>query len=212
MMQFSLATTHSPANHGISKPGFPAMTVLLVILAHLLFWQLLRHQHATTRAGESHPLMQYLQLLDIAPKPVPPKASQPVEESAKPEKLAKKEASRPITASKPAKSMTRPEQPAAEIVPHAVSQPSTQTSISPDSPAGLGLNLESVRKSALAMKPTEIEQMQASHRRGDSLEKRLGEGTRRAEKKECLKAYSGIGILAVIPLAVSAVVDTGCKW
>jgi hypothetical protein len=212
MMQFSLATTHSTANQGLSRPGFPAMTVLLVVLAHLLFWQLLRHQHATTRAGESHPLMQYLQLLTIAPKSVAPTPSQPVEVPAKPEKPARKEASRPITTNKPARSLTRPEQPAAEIVTDAVSQPSTQTSISPDSPAGLGLNLESVRKSALAMKPTEIEQIQASHRRGDSLEKRLGEGTRRAEKKECLKAYSGIGILAVIPLAVSAVVDTGCKW
>ncbi|MFZ6638519.1 hypothetical protein ACO0LL_02195 [Undibacterium sp. TC4M20W] len=212
MMQFSLATTHSTANHGISKPGFPAMTVLLVVLAHLLFWQLLRHQHATTRAGENHPLMQYLQLLTIAPKPVTPKASQPVEQPAKPEKPARKETNRPLTASKPARSLVQPDQTAAEIVPDTVSHPSSQTSISPESPIGLGLNLESVRKSAMAMKPTEIEQIQASHRRGDSLEKRLGEGTRRAEKKECLKAYSGIGILAVIPLAVSAVVDTGCKW
>lgn len=212
MMQFSLATSNSAVNHGISKPGFPAMTVLLVILAHLLFWQLLRQQHATTRAGENHPLMQYLQLLTIPPKPVAPKPGLPVEVPAKPEKPARKESSRPINMNKPVRSLTRPEQPAAEIVPDAVSQPSPQTSISPDSPTGLGLNLESVRKSALAMKPTEIEQVQASHRRGDSLEKRLGEGTKRAEKKECLKAYSGIGILAVIPLAVSAVVDTGCKW
>ncbi|MFZ6731166.1 hypothetical protein ACO0LG_04495 [Undibacterium sp. Ji42W] len=211
-MQFSLATINTPANQGISRPGFPALTILLVMIAHLLFWQLLRHQHATARAGESHSALQYLQLLTVAPKPATPEASPTAVAPAKPEKPVKKEASKPITASKPARSLVYPDQPVAESIPGTVSQRSPQTTISPDRPTGLGLNLESVRKSALAMRPTEIEQIQASHRRGDSLEKRLGEGTRRAEKKECLKAYSGIGLLAVIPLAVSAVVDTGCKW
>ena len=34
----------------------------------------------------------------------------------------------------------------------------------------------------------------------------------RARKGDCKTAFAGAGILAVIPLAASAVIDMGCKW
>jgi len=33
-----------------------------------------------------------------------------------------------------------------------------------------------------------------------------------ARKGDCKTAYAGAGLLAIIPLAASAVMDTGCKW
>jgi hypothetical protein len=33
-----------------------------------------------------------------------------------------------------------------------------------------------------------------------------------ARKSDCKTAYAGAGLLAIIPLAASAVMDTGCKW
>jgi hypothetical protein len=78
------------------------------------------------------------------------------------------------------------------------------------------LNLDDLKRSALAIdkqrQPGTIEKIQQSHRRDEGFEQKLADGTKKAERKDCLKAYSGIGLLAVIPLAVSTVVDTGCKW
>lgn len=79
-----------------------------------------------------------------------------------------------------------------------------------------GLDLEQVRGAARQIgrqqQPDTIAQIQESHRRDQRMETQLGQNVAKAAKKDCLKAYSGIGLLAVIPLAVSTVVDTGCKW
>lgn len=40
---------------------------------------------------------------------------------------------------------------------------------------------------------------------------KLEEGIEKAAKKDCREAYSGLGLLAVIPLAANAVTDK-CKW
>ena len=41
---------------------------------------------------------------------------------------------------------------------------------------------------------------------------KLAEGIEKAAKKDCRNAYSGAGLLAVIPLAADAVKGDGCKW
>lgn len=199
-MHFSL----TPAN----KPGHPLLAILLVIVAHILFWQLLRQQNGIPRHTSDNPVVHYLQFLQIVPPP-PILETQP---TAPPQ--VKPERALPNTMSKRQRTTSA----------MSVQPPATADVISPPAPptiseqpvARQGLDLDALRSSALAIekqrKPTEIEQIQASHRQAESLEKRLAEGTKRAEKKECLKAYSGIGLLAVIPLAVSTVVDTGCKW
>ena len=196
-MSYSTATTYRPV-----------VALALVIFAHIAFWQLLRQQHGSLRHDESSRMVKYLDLFDaVLPKP-PPKPA-PASPATVAEKIASKSkpASKPRPAASTQASSTR-ETPSAPV---AVSSTARAEG---DAPATL--DLDAIRSSALSYerqrKPSEIEQMQASHRRQDSLEKRLGEGTRRAEKKDCLKAYSGIGLLAVIPLAVSTVVDTGCKW
>ncbi len=78
------------------------------------------------------------------------------------------------------------------------------------------LDLDQLRGAARQLgkqqKPDTIAQIQESHRRDQRMETQLGQNVAKAAKKDCLKAYSGIGLLAVIPLAVSTVVDTGCKW
>ncbi|MFZ6746435.1 hypothetical protein ACO0LC_24650 [Undibacterium sp. JH2W] len=211
-MQFALTDTGKP----FSQSGRPVMAILLVIFAHILFWQLLRQPDSYLRHAGTHAVVHYLQVLQIVPKPVitkPPVETAKTTDPAVPaEKLAKKE----NTVSK-RPTVTRPPsiQPMTEISPDA-SKSAEPLAIHEEPAASPGLNLDALRSSAVAMerkrKPTEIEQIQASHRQADSLEKRLGEGTKRAEKKECLKAFSGLGVLAVIPLAVSTVVDTGCKW
>ncbi|MFZ6874261.1 hypothetical protein ACO0LF_19565 [Undibacterium sp. Di27W] len=211
-MQFVLTETSKP----FKQSGRPVVAILLVVFAHIVFWQLLRQPNNYLRHAATHAVVNYLQVLQIVPKPLmakpPVEAAKTADPAVPAEKLAKKE----NTASK-RPSVTRP----ASIQPMTETSPATSKSPEPlaiheEPAASPGLNLDALRSSAVAMerkrKPTEIEQIQASHRQSDSLEKRLGEGTKRAEKKECLKAFSGLGVLAVIPLAVSTVVDTGCKW
>ncbi|MBL0150085.1 MAG: hypothetical protein IPP87_15820 [Ideonella sp.] len=41
---------------------------------------------------------------------------------------------------------------------------------------------------------------------------KLTEGIEKAAKPDCRNAYAGLGLLAVLPLAVDAVRDKGCKW
>ncbi len=41
---------------------------------------------------------------------------------------------------------------------------------------------------------------------------KLAESIEKAAKEDCRKAYAGMGLLAVLPLAADAVRDKGCKW
>lgn len=212
-MQFVLTETGKP----VKKTGPPVMTIFLVILAHILFWQLLQSSNSSLYPHKSTDI-HYLELLQV-PRPVVTEPVKTASPSVKPV-LVNKPTIRPAPASRSsqaARPVTEPiTKPVAEVTdrhnPHA---PQASSDEHPGVTAP-GLDLDAVRSSALAMerkrKPTEIEQMQASHRQTDTLEKRLGEGTKRAEKKDCLKAFSGIGVLAVIPLVASTVIDTGCKW
>jgi|GEM_PF-2256314 len=207
-MQFVLTETGKP----VKNPGLPVMTIFLVILAHILFWQLLQSSNSALYPHKSTDI-HYLELLQV-PRPV---VTEPVKTASLPLKpvQATKSTIRQVPASR---SQAAPPvtEPVAEVTDKH--KPPAQQASSDERPGvtAPGLDLDAVRSSALAMerkrRPTEIEQMQASHRQADSLEKRLGEGTKRAEKKDCLKAFSGIGVLAVIPLVASTVIDTGCKW
>lgn len=208
-MQFVLTETGKP----VKNPGLPVMTIFLVILAHILFWQLLQSSNSALYPHKGTDI-HYLELLQV-PRPV---VTEPVKTASLPVKpvQATKPTIRQVPASRSSKAARQVPEPVAEVTDkHKPPAPQASSDERPGVTAP-GLDLDAVRSSALAMerkrKPTEIEQMQASHRQTDSLEKRLGEGTKRAEKKDCLKAFSGIGVLAVIPLVASTVIDTGCKW
>ena len=41
---------------------------------------------------------------------------------------------------------------------------------------------------------------------------KLAEDIEKAAKKDCRTAYSGMGLLAVVPLARDSVKDNGCRW
>jgi hypothetical protein len=41
---------------------------------------------------------------------------------------------------------------------------------------------------------------------------KLTEGIEKAAKPDCRQAYAGMGLAAVVPLAIDAARDKGCKW
>lgn len=187
-----------------------APALLLVLLLHLLVWQALRHPGYLTPTTKTETAVRYLQLLNIpSPPPVVPPAPAPLAQTvrspavpqhqAKPPRVAQVQAA-PSQADAPAISLLPPDE-----------HPAPATA-----PAPAKLDLDALRKSAIAYekhhRPSEIEQMQAGLRRDETLEKHLGDRVDKAKREDCLRSYSGFGLLAVIPLAVSTVVDTGCNW
>ncbi|MFZ6757316.1 hypothetical protein ACO0K9_08840 [Undibacterium sp. Ji50W] len=197
-----------------AKPGRShVLTLLLIMLLHLALWQIIRHSGLSGRASARDDVVLYLDVLKILPPPPrPPVADDPPVKILTPAKPLAVRNTRQTQVARVPLSATTATSP--DTVPAPVTEIDSVSSGNNNNTPNL--DLDALRASALAMerqrKPGEIEQMQASHRRSDTLEKRLSEGTKRAEKKECMKAFSGLGLLAVIPLAVSAVVDTGCKW
>ena len=181
------------------------MALMLMLLVHGLLWFAWQNQQSV-RSRTDATTMHYLQLMDIRTPRIPDVSSAPPSEKNQP------------TAPKPRIPKQLPDRKndqAITVNPIAESNATTITpAITPaEEPR---LNLDELKRSALAIdkqrQPGTIEKIQQSHLRDDGFEKKLADGTRKAERKDCLKAYSGAGLLAIIPLAVSTVVDTGCKW
>ncbi len=59
---------------------------------------------------------------------------------------------------------------------------------------------------------TPLDRVREEELRRKSLETAVAAAAKAGTRKDCQNAYAGIGILAIIPLLASAVVDTGCKW
>lgn len=59
---------------------------------------------------------------------------------------------------------------------------------------------------------TPLDKVREEELRRKSIETAVAAAAKAGTRKDCQNAYAGIGILAIIPLLASAVVDTGCKW
>ncbi len=57
-----------------------------------------------------------------------------------------------------------------------------------------------------------LEGVQQAEQGDHSIETRFGNATARSGRQDCQRAYSGLGILAVVPLVIDTVKDSGCKW
>lgn len=182
-----------------------ALASVLVLLVHGLLWLAWQQQHGVSSRADAS-VIHYLQLTDIHPPPVPEVSSVPPEKNLP--TAPKRNNPTPLN-NKPEKANAITLNPVAESNASAI----TPAVTSAEEPR---LNLDELKRSALAIdkqrQPGTIEKIQQSHRRDDGFEKKLADGTKKAERKDCLKAYSGAGLLAIIPLAVSTVVDTGCNW
>ncbi|MBC3932692.1 hypothetical protein [Undibacterium curvum] len=204
------------------EPRFPAQrqlpALLLVLAIHMVFWQAWQHQRQQHQTEAQ--TVRYLDLFQVTPaKP----ATNTVKEALPPSKVPR---TTPAIRSKPvnksqaltepttdAKAETRPAFPLiteTEPVP-AQSHAETSSTSNSSSPG-----IDQLRKSGLQIdkeiQKSTIAQIQASHLRIDTLETELAKGTKKAERKDCRKAFAGLGLLGLVPLAASTVTDLGCKW
>lgn len=203
--------------HALTEPLSKRLLVIFLMLSvHVALWWAWQSQ-TQFKLWRDRPTT-YLQLLPI-PLLTPPQPKE-TQQKSPPATLA---ASAPVT--KPAVATSHPpSHPAANAtnaitvtdVPPAVTTPSPAAPANGEPSPTTHLDLDALKASALAMdkqrRPSEIEKIQHDLRRDDGFEKKLGEGIQKAKAKDCMQAYSGLGILALIPLAASAVSDKVCKW
>ena len=203
--------------HALTEPLSKRLLVIFLMLSvHVSLWWAWQSQ-TQFKLWRERPTT-YLQLLQI-PLLTPPQPKE-AQQKSPPETLV---GAAPVI--KPAKTSSHPPSHQASDTANAITITNVPPALSTPSPAAppdgeptpaTHLDLDALKASALAMdkqrRPSEIEKIQHDLRRDDGFEKKLGEGIQKAKAKDCVQAYSGLGILALIPLAASAVSDKVCKW
>ncbi|MFZ6847913.1 hypothetical protein [Undibacterium sp. RuRC25W] len=187
--------------------------ILLMLSVHALLWFAWQSQIKFGLLRETP--TTYLQLLQLPrqePEPPHPKLEKSPTQQDKPNThpvVSRKQAN---VASPTTKTITVTSNAPTIAIPNNANTPITSSEPEP----AIHLDLDALRASALAMdkqrRPGEIEKMQNELRRDERIETRLGEGVKKAQAKDCRQAYSGLGLLALIPLAASAISDKVCKW
>lgn len=195
-----------------ARPG-SSPAILLVLLLHVLLWLAVRpgwqtHENTSNAAMQ----LSWIRLPEaVAPVPVPapPAADKPKP----PERSSRRPAAPAAITVVPIDTPNNAEAPAANSQQADSKLPDDPFAEAPANPEHR-LNLDQLRSGVGKLARQDgMARLQASHQqRDETLEARLGEKVKKAEKKDCRKAYSGLGLLAVIPLAYSAVADAGCKW
>ena len=195
-----------------SAPPLPRRlaAVLLVCLFHLLIWkiwqQTMRWQQP---AADTH--SAYLLWLPMVNNQLKPPTPPHLPENRQPPPLRP---GKTLSAQIPAASSITLPSPVATPVATPSAHEAEASAVLSAAPARL--DLDGIKAHALAedrrRENDAIGRMQAGWRRDESLEKRLADGAKKAEKKDCRTAFAGLGPLALIPLAATAVADMGCKW
>ncbi|WP_374517436.1 hypothetical protein [Undibacterium squillarum] len=195
--------------HSNSRHSGMLLALGLHVLLISAWWQM---QHQPWRSHNS--TSSAMELVFVAPpQPAPQAAPQaPVRTSNTPPVSAKR--SKPELPRK-----TTNESVIQPVETHAVSTPATDNPPAEPATAATprsGPDLHQLKASAGRIdkewRGTTMGKIQMAQDTDPGTDEKLGKGVKKAEKKECLKAYSGIGLLAIAPLLVSTVVDTGCKW
>lgn len=191
-------------------------TGLLIGLAHLALVAALLH-HARSARPDDPGVVEYMSYVVIprapapatkpSPAPVPPATVRRLPKPAvhaEPAPLA-------IVAAPPREAEAAP---AAQ----ADTAPAAQAEAAPASPSPR-LDMAALRADARRFAgdhvPEPFEQVREAERRLEADKKDLGRAIREAKRPPCTKKYSGgtsMNLLALIPLAIDTITDTGCKW
>lgn len=153
------------------------------------------------------------------PQPSPPRTrtvrsdTAPRSQPAAASSAAAAPAGRPnATQSTPTPVITSDAPTAAEALPADTAGSKTEAEATGTTPPGF--DMDEARKTARLIAKHRKDGLVALPRPEPPLERddRLGRAIERARRPDCKSAYSGLGLLAVIPLAKDAVTGSGCKW
>jgi hypothetical protein len=139
----------------------------------------------------------------LQPKPLPPPT--------KPEPSA---TARPAPARAPAKPVRPAPRPAiASMAPSPTATAALPPPASAEpSAAAPGFDIDAARATARAVAGEPDIRAKNGTALRETKEERFGRAVEQARRKDCKTRYSGMGVLAIIPLVKDTVTDTGCKW
>jgi len=179
-------------------------TVLFIVLAHLLLIAALL-QHANPPRLEDTGPVEYMSYI-VVQKPAAPR----VEERTAPVTPP------PVRRSRPSVIRTEAE-PAMTIVP-ATESAAVQAAAEEAAPSpklDMAALRADARRAGKDYAPEPFEQVRAAESRLEAEKKDLGRAIANTKRPPCTKKYSGgekLNLIALIPLAIDTITDTGCKW
>ncbi len=190
----------------MTKRAYP--TTLIVIAAlHLGLLLLVMAKPKVPPVGRVS-YMELLPPLQFKPvaKPLPKTASKP---AARHIAVARHQ---PANAVEGAVAVAAPVTQSAETVPADV----MLESAAPDfAAAPKPLDIDQIRKQAAKNDTdfkTPLDRVREGERRHKSIETVVAAGAKAGARKDCQNGYTGLGLLAIIPLIYGTVTDNGCKW
>ncbi len=146
------------------------------------------------------------------PAPTPPPQARTVRATAP---LAKPSTARPPTASiAPDEPLPVPTSPTIQA--QAAPEPATAATAASGAASALTLDAGTISRAIRSAQAGTVGAQARSVGRDDQLRSptpdQMAEAIKKTKRRDCRTAYAAAGLLAVIPLAISTVTDTGCTW
>lgn len=183
-------------------------TGLSIVLAHLVLVAALLHHANRPRLEDTGPV-EYMRYI-VVPRPAAPV----VVERAAPITPPPLRRSRPAairSEAQPAMTIVSPAEPAARQAPTEDAAPSA----SPSPKLDMAALRADARRASKDYAPEPFEQVRAAESRLEAEKRDLGRAIANTRRPPCTKKYSGgekLNLIALIPLAIDTITDTGCKW
>jgi len=152
-------------------------------------------EHPAAAVSHSRPVPSSSATVATAPAPAP-----------RPQAAAAQSAPTPV--------ITSDDPTPAAPAPTGAAEPGTEAAAADADAGPPGFDMNEARKTARLIAKHRKDGLVALPKAEPPLERddRLGRAIERARRPDCKSAYSGLGLLAVIPLAKDAVTGSGCKW
>lgn len=181
------------------------LAVAGVVGLHVLLWVGFALKRPATGPADVRVTYADLRLIEPRKPAVPPADLQSAPQPAAPRVAARRSAA-PI--------QLHPAEPAPEVT-AAPDEAPAQSDLLPPAPQGQAIDVEALRSAARDYERTREKSPIEKHRaqlRDEQRRDVAAEAIAKSARGDCRNAYSGLGLLALIPLAVDAVRDGGCKW
>lgn len=181
------------------------LAVAGVVALHVLLWFGFALKRPVAGPADVHVTYADLHLIEPSKPPVPPIVTPADLQPAAPRAAVRRSAA-PI--------QLHPAEPASEMA-AAPGEAAAPSDLLPPEPQGQAIDVEALRSAARDYERTREKTPIEKHRtqlRDEQRRDVAAEAIAKSARADCRNAYSGLGLLALIPLAVDAARDGGCKW
>lgn len=202
----------------LSIPSGPAFGLALSLLAHAAVIAWLARLAPPARAPEAPASPMQVRLLRLPPRVAPPVETTAIPAPTRQRTTRATAPPGPAAPKTPAVAAAAAPVAASEALPLITAAPRDEAAATVGSPAPDAgrFDVQAARATARSWVMGEGAGLGGADGKGAPMratrDEKLGEAIERSRPADCRSAYAGMGVLAVIPLAASAVTGKGCKW